>query len=920
MGFFDRVTGRYKEPRLEEKVASQEALLFTDGKGDAVAELVLPPEASGEEQTVQVGIAESKPVSVRVTDPEQVQANLDLHQERPDTASLEITLHRLEEQERDINQPVWMLNNIKKQITATQEQIAATKPLAEEKVSVGESRVKAKGAVINPEPVVDNTDNTGKDAIDAIRQLRSEQKKEKEKKDAGVNILQEENRIDALKKNIAAIGEDIKSIDDQIAHREPQATSGRRKKIESVDTVLGRLREQSVDLKTKAVSFGQRLNDSERARQEAVNKFLNLGGSEKEIERLIQENITPENRDEKTVVIEPSELASELALDIPQTLALGVETPVVKDLVEGVVAEGVPIEGSQQSEKEGTLEERITAARLAYVTKDVEVTAKWKSLVRSFTWLKKPEDQDLVMLRQHYRSLLAQKKDEEISSLAPLGETERAGAMRELGKYFLMAEGAALGNLYAEEEKKTLSGKLGTWLDKIGEQYNNLSIGKKAALAVILFGSSVALAATPGAGIAIGGIALRRFCAGLGGAVALDTAAEKFLSGRQEKKVNAEIENFIETEEHTSPEEFAKRLNEFLDLDSQSIDKQIDKKRTKTFFRKWSLRVGGAFGGLALTEYLSHLRDATTVVTPGAEIVTGVTKDIPLPVNTPTMSYEVGGGASAMPAEYELTGADSQKGLWGVLEKSLPADMDEAQKTKAITSLQKLIATKLEALSPADQEAIGFRSGDINTIYAGDTLKLDGLVSQSELQEVLNGKDITASSIEAPTPEVASDAGIANNEVASVNVPEQAVADTGESSSVESEVSDEPVDGTAKLIGEGRIERAVYYKELEDTRRTIFATNDLRFRDSILNAPTVKMTDVVLAAKTPGETLVENQALLGTDQITRVNRFKELAVNAYGKVAEPGRNETIAAYTRRMVTLGFESPENKFNLDKLARV
>ena len=80
------------------------------------------------------------------------------------------------------------------------------------------------------------------------------------------------------------------------------------------------------------------------------------------------------------------------------------------------------------------------------------------------------------------------------------------------------------------------------------------------------------------------------------------------------------------------------------------------------------------------------------------------------------------------------------------------------------------------------------------------------------------------------------------------------------------------------------------------------------------------MSDVLLAASRPGESLIENRAVFGTDQIQRMGKYRELAVNAFGKVAEPGRNETVADYTRRVVTLGFESPENKFNLDKLIRV
>jgi hypothetical protein len=526
--------------------------------------------------------------------------------------------------------------------------------------------------------------------------------------------------------------------------------------------------------------------------------------------------------------------------------------------------------------------------------------------------------------------------------------------MLELGMYFKVTEGAALASLYVEKEKETISSKLGAQLDWIGEKYNGLSLGKKALLAVGLVGSSIALGATGGAGIAVGAVAVRRFCAGLGGAVAIDAAAEKFFSGRQEKKAHTETTDFIEQEKWASSPELMKRFDTFLALENDSIDKQIDKKRTKMFFRKWSLRMGGAFGLAALSE-LWQAHDAVASVTPPADTLPPVLPDqiggdmpdasvseAAIPEATAAITETPIAPTPSIPESYTLSAPDSNQGLWGVLDKSLPAELDEAHKNQAITSLQNLIATKLEDMSPEDRAAAGFRSGDINTIYAGDTLKLDGLVSQTELQEIIDGKiiDPPAVEVDVPTalevPEVAYGADAPNADIpqtaslegAGGSVDRVAVASTSdtllnqvnEGSLIDTDTDGEPVDGTAKLLGEGGIERAVYYQELENTRRSIFATNDLRFRDSILNAPKVKMADIILAAKSPGETLVENQALFGTDQITRLNRFKELAVSAYGKIAEPGSRETVADYTRRLVTLGFESPESKINIDKLARV
>ena len=1019
MQVFDRVFGRLRtspDQKQQSPIINSGSLLYTDGKDAKLIlselstevpvtpagvlepivanpfvekeDLVLVEPQQSTPESVLVGIGESNPVSIAVTDPEKLQTNLALHEEHPVSVSLEISLRQLEERARDITRPIWELNTIKRQMTAIQEQIALKEGLPEEVAPVAVSEVK-------PETVIDDTDKTPKDGLDAIqevlatvkqkkpetplsdkekvramlevqerlaseakRRAQEEERIEREKQKAGIIILQEENRIEALKRNIALIGQDIKQVDDQIAHREPQISSSRKKKDAVADPVLQALNEKSADLKAKAVSFEDRLKGSETARQEAVNRFLDLDGSEEQINALIRENIEPEVTGPKPVTIEVSDVAKEIAKAVPETLALGGAAILLEQSIEGggvVERVGEAPEAGEKPATQENLEERITAARLAYVAKDVAMTNQWERLKRSFTWLEKTEDQDLGMLREKYRTLLVEKKETEIARIALLAEKERAQEILELGVYFKVAEGTALANLYAEKEKESISSKLGAALDWVGEKYNGLSKTKKVLIGVTLLGGSMALAATSGAGIALGAVAVRRFCAGLGGAVALDAAAEKFFSGRQEKKATAEIQDFIENEEGASPEEFAKKLNQFLDLENHSVDKQIDKKRRKTFFRKWSLRLGGVFGGLALSEYLSYLHDTEVSVVPeSTDAVVGSGAEVPLPINEPTVSYnQIEGGATegpaaplageipapavaGLPETYALTTADSQKGLWGVLEKSVPAELQGAEKTRAISSLQNLIATKLEGLSPEARTLAGFSSGAVGTIYAEDTLKLGNLVSPEEFQEIIDGKVIDApapgtalgeasgvpamplvATSEVPNTFVLEDTGGVVDEA---GAPENLLAQVDDNSFAESDSFAEPVDGTAQLIGEGRVERAIYYQELEDTRRTIFATNDLRFRDSILNAPTVKMTDVVLAAKTPGETLVENRALLGTDQISRVNRFKELAVNAYGTVAEPGRNETVAAYTRRMVTIGFESPENKFNLDKLARV
>ena len=157
MPSFDRVFGSFRSSSKykdqQPSTNSEGALLFTDGKGEHSAQAIITEtvlDSGGKNlseatqitpERVDVGIAESNPVSLPVTDLAKVQANLDLHREKPETASLEITLARLEQQEKDITQPVYQLNNIKRQITAIKESLAAQsqdKPEVIEETQVAE--------------------------------------------------------------------------------------------------------------------------------------------------------------------------------------------------------------------------------------------------------------------------------------------------------------------------------------------------------------------------------------------------------------------------------------------------------------------------------------------------------------------------------------------------------------------------------------------------------------------------------------------------------------------------------------------------------------------------------------------------------------------------------------------------------------
>lgn len=96
--------------------------------------------------------------------------------------------------------------------------------------------------------------------------------------------------------------------------------------------------------------------------------------------------------------------------------------------------------------------------------------------------------------------------------------------------------------------------------------------------------------------------------------------------------------------------------------------------------------------------------------------------------------------------EHIVNDGDGKKGLWGIFEQRLPAGF-EGDKNKAIQSLNNLVAEKVKNMSPEQLKAVGFRTSDINKIYPGDKLDFSKLLSQAEIQSVLDGKSVAAPSV-----------------------------------------------------------------------------------------------------------------------------------------------------------------------------
>jgi len=95
---------------------------------------------------------------------------------------------------------------------------------------------------------------------------------------------------------------------------------------------------------------------------------------------------------------------------------------------------------------------------------------------------------------------------------------------------------------------------------------------------------------------------------------------------------------------------------------------------------------------------------------------------------------------------------DRERGLWGILEQHLPEDMlPQTEKNRIIQSLENIIQQKLDHMSAAELKEVGFPKGSVGQIYAGTEIDLGKLLTPDEIQAVMEGKNVTLSSVEAPS-------------------------------------------------------------------------------------------------------------------------------------------------------------------------
>ncbi len=455
---------------------------------------------------------------------------------------------------------------------------------------------------------------------------------------------------------------------------------------------------------------------------------------------------------------------------------------------------------------------------------------------------------------------------------------------------------------------------------------------------------------------------LRRFMAGSGSAIKLDAITEKWQEGANAKKIEERLETAVGNSRELSSEELLAKMQTYLTMSEGAIEQELLKRRKSRAKRKWSSRLAGAFGGVAISELVAYGFAPETVEAAGAannEVASvGTNREIvdesrlasPEGVASPeevTPSgdsvVEAGGdapgagteGMTGIPSDYIVTADDGRRGLWGILEKSLPAGMSEADRLERISALEKVIALKVANLSPELQAEYGFQGGDINIIQPGSTIQFDKLLTPEEWQNPM------ATTIEDTS--VATGEGIPEAPLSESEVPSQIDEHFLDGLSADTEtITDTAVEGPAT---EGVPENApenllegieiggsnLVVEEIPAVLESGVDSNTFReslqnFRIGVLTTPEtanwLKYNPVGHAFEMKsvpmGEILAAHEGIVlnGTydttlpfhqSQIEKLHEMTTEAVKTYGDSARPGRLETFETYTRRLIALGFQN-------------
>ncbi len=286
------------------------------------------------------------------------------------------------------------------------------------------------------------------------------------------------------------------------------------------------------------------------------------------------------------------------------------------------------------------------------------------------------------------------------------------------------------------------------------------------------------------------------------------------------------------------------------------------------------------------------------------------------PEATEELAHEVlleDGGRNFL-QDYNLTRADGPRGLWGVLESRLPEGLSEAQQNTMVQKLENIIAERLAEMTPEQQGEVGFRSGDINRIYAGETIRFSELLTAEDIQKVVGGEVLPEGEV-IIAPDVPETPGSIEGDAAD-SVPESDTLNLREPNGDVSGNSPEEIYNDNPATADIQYERDIVlgkeynlqsYKEyfkLHEDALPLFRESGIEYMNFISQDNPALMRSI--GDKTFA-TL--NMAMING---TGLGKFVRLAGQTYGnKLGLPDPEEKVYAYVMRMAMLSVEHPTGK---------
>lgn len=240
---------------------------------------------------------------------------------------------------------------------------------------------------------------------------------------------------------------------------------------------------------------------------------------------------------------------------------------------------------------------------------------------------------------------------------------------------------------------------------------------------------------------------------------------------------------------------------------------------------------------------------------------------------------------STLLQDYVLTRADGSRGLWGIIDAQLPTELAREERHAIIQKIENVIAERLQDMSPEERKLAGFPTGNINQIYADDTLRLGTLLTENDIHAIVRE---------------------------SASFPSDSVLSVGAEAGLTGGVITDPplMDLDIRLdrdIHLGKAYDIQAYKEYlvkhpEDF--PVFKKMSAEYVDFIFQGNMQEM------GRMGSLTLHE---LTPTDiQQTKLAEFFRLSREAFGpKLGLPGKQEKMYEYMMRMAMLGIEHPTGK---------